>query len=332
MEKYKDIDEFIGGLANIVPPNKTDLNIYNGSEGEYPKIRRVNLRFYLEKMKKRNPSRLFVGLAPGRLGCFWTGIPFTDIETLIGNKFFQKRKKELVDSILRKEFKRKEIEELKNFIISYCKDKKDDIENIFRNNSFEKRKEELKKSINEYYKNKGIKKRVALVCSIINLHREKEIKFEIEEIRERAELVCSIIDSCKENGFMINDISELTSSTVWECLDKLDLDQLPLLWNIYPFQPWEYGKNGKKNRTPEDIECDVGVEFLKYLLDFFPSIKHIYAVGHKAESALKRANFQNAIYICHPAARKDGRAKFREKFNEIYGIESEEPKNQKKKD
>ena len=97
MGKYKDkdkdpkIDAFIAGLANIVPPSRTGLNIY--SKGEDPEIRRENLRFYLEEMKKRNPSRLFVGEAPGRWGCFRTGIPFTDINTLAENDFFKKRRK-----------------------------------------------------------------------------------------------------------------------------------------------------------------------------------------------------------------------------------------------
>lgn len=39
-------------------------------------------------MKKRNPSCLFVGEAPGYRGCLLSGIPFTDEYTLVYNRFF----------------------------------------------------------------------------------------------------------------------------------------------------------------------------------------------------------------------------------------------------
>ncbi len=106
MGKYKDIDAFIYGnehvygLANIDPPNRMSLNIYHGKGGN-PEIRRENLRFYLEEMRKSKPTRLFVGEAPGRWGCFQTGIPFTDINTLIHNCFFKGRQKQLKESELR---------------------------------------------------------------------------------------------------------------------------------------------------------------------------------------------------------------------------------------
>lgn len=40
--------------------------------------KRYNLKVYLEEMQKLKPEVLFVGEAPGYLGCVKTGIPFTD--------------------------------------------------------------------------------------------------------------------------------------------------------------------------------------------------------------------------------------------------------------
>ncbi len=88
----KDIDDFINNLAGDKSPNEWSLNIYQGEKG---RIRRENLSFYLKEMKDLNPSRLFVGEAPGRWGCFQTGIPFTDINTLAENVFFEERRKKL---------------------------------------------------------------------------------------------------------------------------------------------------------------------------------------------------------------------------------------------
>lgn len=214
-------------------------------------IRRENLKSYLKKI---NPSRLFVGEAPGRRGCFWTGIPFTDELTIS--------------------------ESLKS---------EDE-------NAFFKKFEES----------------------------DKEYEFRI-------------INNSKPSR------EWPTSSTVWECLTKLNQDQLPLLWNIYPFQPWGYGKickNGnrnKNNRPPEDIECQVGIGFLIKLLKCF-FIKEIYSVGNKAKNTLnskpalealeklkktdekyKNKNIELKIgHIRHPA--NGGKDDFTDGFNEIYGI------------
>lgn len=47
----------------------------------------VNLRNYLAKIRRRrNPPNLFVGEAPGYLGCCRTGIPFTDWEQILRSK------------------------------------------------------------------------------------------------------------------------------------------------------------------------------------------------------------------------------------------------------
>ena len=208
-----------------------DNNWINNSEQ-----RCKNLQVYLESMKdyfekysnseiKKEPIRLFVGEAPGRLGCFLTGIPFTDINTLntLDNPFI------------------------------------------------------------------------------------KDMKSQLD------------VDAATQ--LFTNCVKEDTSSIVWECLNQLHKKSipspLPLLWNIYPFYPWKYGVSGKNriNRTPENEECDAGVEFLKYLLDCFPCIKHIHAIGRKSEEALERKLY---FYMRHPA--NGGASEFKRQFSELYEL------------
>jgi uracil-DNA glycosylase len=313
-------------------------NIYKEDE---EKIRRKNLFFYLKKMEGK-PSCLFVGLAPGRLGCFQTGITFTDTSTFFRNSFFQKRRNEKSIIDLWEQYKKGKTEELVSSIAGFYSEEKSKINEIKKKKKlqrliidFIKKKEEFKKETKE-----EIERRIELACLIINsLKEEKEVGK--EEIAERIKLVYLIADFCTKDGVKVDRISEQTSSTVWERLNKLceiklcEINmELPLLWNIYPFYPWKYGENNKNkiNRTPTGEECGKGVEFLNDLLDLFPSIKYIYAVGKKSEETLKDAGFQDVTYICHPAAIPGGATRFREKFNEIYQIKdiSPKPKNKKK--
>lgn len=50
-------------------------------------IQRNNLYLYLSEMMKIKPTVMLLGEAPGYLGCKLTGIPFTDENILISNKF-----------------------------------------------------------------------------------------------------------------------------------------------------------------------------------------------------------------------------------------------------
>ncbi|MBQ7589509.1 MAG: hypothetical protein IJU47_02330 [Verrucomicrobia bacterium] len=336
-DDFKKIDDFINITLIEATSSKTSLNIY-GDTDENAEIKRENLRFYLKKMRTLNPSRLFVGEAPGINGCFWTGIPFTDIEILISHDFFQER---ISKFICRRKIERCEIEELESFIVDYCEKKEDEIEKIFKNNSIEKGKEELENSISKYCENEEIKKRVALASSIINSYRLKEVKFDIGKIKERVKLACSVIDSYKEEESTINDISEPTSSTVWERLNQLYEKELnlPLLWNIYPFQPWKWDGEEKKNRTPKKDEIKVGLELLFDLIKCF-NIKEIYPVGKEAKKALEKefpmvlkteSTVVRIPYIRHPA--HGGSEGFKKQFNEIYQIKNTKlkPTNQENK-
>ena len=81
------IDDFIEYIASVSTPDKMSLNIYMGDSKEV-EVRKELLRYYLNEMRKLNPTRIFIGEAPGHNGCFNTGVPFTDENTIAHHPFF----------------------------------------------------------------------------------------------------------------------------------------------------------------------------------------------------------------------------------------------------
>ncbi len=101
------------------------------------------------------------------------------------------------------------------------------------------------------------------------------------------------------NGYSIfyehNPQKERTATAVWNILSTKA--NLPLMWNIYPFHPFD-PKTGK-NRCPNSEEVEYGKEILDMLLSMF-NIKQIYGVGRKAANAL--ADHPKFVdYIRHPS-------------------------------
>ena len=80
--------DFIDYLASHDAPDDMSINMYHG-DTEEAEDRRKKLLYYLEMIKEINPTHLLVGEAPGRYGCYLTGIPFTDEHTLVHNPLFQ---------------------------------------------------------------------------------------------------------------------------------------------------------------------------------------------------------------------------------------------------
>jgi len=86
-DKTKDIEQFINNLSEYKGSSEL-TNLYRG-DSEESIIRRDNLKLYLEKMSKINPSILLLGEAPGYKGCRLTGIPFSSERVLSKNDFFK---------------------------------------------------------------------------------------------------------------------------------------------------------------------------------------------------------------------------------------------------
>lgn len=96
------VDSFIDYISKLETPDLASLNMYHGSSKE-AEVRRENLRFYLNEMKRIDPKYIFIGEAPGRWGCFLTGIPFTDENTMVNNPFFKGECKLISEIIPHKE-------------------------------------------------------------------------------------------------------------------------------------------------------------------------------------------------------------------------------------
>ena len=89
--------------------------------------------------------------------------------------------------------------------------------------------------------------------------------------------------------------SERSAAVIWNILRTKQ--QMPLLWNIYPFYP--FGASIEKNRTPNAKEVQMGRDILMELLYLF-KVKHIYCIGKSSYNALKDV-IPDAIYVRHPS-------------------------------
>jgi uracil-DNA glycosylase len=89
---------------------------------------------------------------------------------------------------------------------------------------------------------------------------------------------------------------EISATIVWT--EILKYKTQPLIWNIFPFHPFQNFKE-KSNRTPTLMELGIGKLFLKDLLNIF-EIKKILALGRKSESQILDLNVKYK-YIRHPA-------------------------------
>jgi uracil-DNA glycosylase len=78
--------------------------------------------------------------------------------------------------------------------------------------------------------------------------------------------------------------TEASATMVWGTIR--DLDPLPILWNAFPFHPFQAG-NPLTNRVPTAGELAIGGEFLSQLVRLFP-IDLVIAIGNRADDSLTR--------------------------------------------
>jgi uracil-DNA glycosylase len=89
---------------------------------------------------------------------------------------------------------------------------------------------------------------------------------------------------------------EASATIVWQTLPRFE--QLPLLWNAFPFHPHRPGQP-QSNRPPKISELALGRPFVESLLTLFP-IQTIVAVGNKSETALSRWGV-DFVKVRHPS-------------------------------
>lgn len=82
------ISHFIQKLSGIRFGKSDHCHNFYFGESKEAKIKRRNLKLYLEKMKAVEPGLLLVGEAPGYKGCALTGVPFSSEKLLLTHPFF----------------------------------------------------------------------------------------------------------------------------------------------------------------------------------------------------------------------------------------------------
>lgn len=89
---------------------------------------------------------------------------------------------------------------------------------------------------------------------------------------------------------------EASATIVWQTLSSLN--QLPLLWNAFPFHPHK-ANQPQSNRKPTAQELEMGGHFLREFMDLFGQ-PTVTAVGRQAETSLTNLNIPHQT-VRHPS-------------------------------
>ncbi|MBC8737331.1 hypothetical protein F6X40_11005 [Paraburkholderia sp. UCT31] len=93
--------------------------------------------------------------------------------------------------------------------------------------------------------------------------------------------------------------SEPSATIVWKALYRLHIAEHTILWNALPMHPHKPG-DIQSNRTPTNVELQLGVPAMRLLVEAFPRAK-VIAVGKKAEGLLQAMGVATAGAVRHPA-------------------------------
>jgi hypothetical protein len=111
--------------------------------------------------------------------------------------------------------------------------------------------------------------------------------------------------------------TEPTATTVWKTIIESGVSPNEvILWNIFPFHPFDSAKGVMSNRKPRKEELIDGVDFFRKLLQLNPNAKLI-AVGKQSKDTLasKPYNILSDYVARHPA--NGGTADFRKELLNI---------------
>jgi uracil-DNA glycosylase len=90
--------------------------------------------------------------------------------------------------------------------------------------------------------------------------------------------------------------TEASATMVWATIRNLE--PLPLLWNAFPFHPFQPG-NPLSNRMPSVGELATGAPFIARLLELF-AIERVVAVGNQAARCLASLGVEH-VKVRHPS-------------------------------
>jgi hypothetical protein len=101
--------------------------------------------------------------------------------------------------------------------------------------------------------------------------------------------------SQKRSGF-----TEPTATVVWKEIEKCGIDPFQIiLWNIFPFHPFKDSGGPLSNRTPNSNELQLGITYVRKLIEFHPSAK-VISIGKHSNRLLNQHEIDNSS-LPHPA-------------------------------
>jgi hypothetical protein len=90
--------------------------------------------------------------------------------------------------------------------------------------------------------------------------------------------------------------TEASATMVWGTIR--DIAPLPLLWNAFPFHPFQPG-NPLSNRAPSAAELLLGEKFIARLMRLF-AFEQVVAIGNSASLSLQRMHIEHTK-VRHPS-------------------------------
>jgi hypothetical protein len=113
--------------------------------------------------------------------------------------------------------------------------------------------------------------------------------------------------------------SEQTATIIWKAILEQEINPYEIiLWNIFPFHPFDKAKGLLRNRMPRDAELEEGIYYLKKLLNICPEQIQIVCIGQQAKKMLDQIGIASS-HLEHPS--KGGVRKFREGFTEMFAYQ-----------
>ncbi|MBS1271671.1 MAG: hypothetical protein MAGBODY4_00803 [Candidatus Marinimicrobia bacterium] len=118
--------------------------------------------------------------------------------------------------------------------------------------------------------------------------------------------------SVKEKGF-----SENTATTVWKTLIQFGIDPYDVvLWNAFPWHPYEPDHGLLSNRTPTGDELEIAGPYLRKFLQLFPGTE-VIALGNHSSDALTTLKVEHTK-LRHPSF--GGAPEFKSGLRALLGI------------
>lgn len=113
--------------------------------------------------------------------------------------------------------------------------------------------------------------------------------------------------------------SEQTATIIWKAILEHDMNPYDvILWNIFPFHPFDEAKGLLSNRTPRAKELEEGVYYLKKLLNLCVKNIEIVCIGQHSKRMLDSMK-RKSSHLEHPS--KGGVRKFRAGFSEMFAYQ-----------